>query len=641
MKKETQPKGRAKVTFDEQSIAQPYKTERESFKSWDALDAEAARRIQSHPTFKTINSTKKGEQWGVIVGLCHQDRLATDEKDEGILLNLKTGAYHCGQRADQMHGVKPCDTEDILTALRLPPRPGLKVLEEAPRLINRPLSLFDGKAYVVTWLHVEVSISEVNDESGDKSTLDQAKKINRESPHVITEDGKLYGEAGLSLKKLGFEVKLREKPTPNKLWSKVGFDSYQSGHRADATDVFNRIADVVDHFIDFEHSLADQRTMAELVACWILSTWFLEAFNVVGYFWPNGERGSGKTQLLNVLAELGYLGQMITAGGTFATQRDMADLGATTCFDDAESLCDPRKPKNDKLDLLLAGNRRGVTIPHKESTGNYQWRTRYVNAFCPRAFSAINLPDATLASRTIMIPLVRSGNQKKANADVADYFKWPHSKGKLVDDLWSLALANLAKLPAFDDMVNKKAQLTGRNLEPWKGILSIALWLEDQGRTGIGERMEKLALDYQKERHEIEKPDLTLLVIRALCQCADSAIYANNPNIAPKYVVSTAEILKMVLQISDELEADINYGELSDRKIGHVLGKLRLQKESRSGGQGSRRWSFTANDSERWKNTYFISDVDGHLRDGTNGTNGTNGTSQQEEIETFDLGEAA
>jgi len=59
--------------------------------------------------------------------------------------------------------------------------------------------------------------------------------------------------------------------------------------------------------VDFDRSLADQRTMAELVACYVLATWLLDTFNVVGYLWPSGERGSGKTVLLHTVAEMAYL----------------------------------------------------------------------------------------------------------------------------------------------------------------------------------------------------------------------------------------------------------------------------------------------------------------------------------------------
>lgn len=106
--------------------------------------------------------------------------------------------------------------------------------------------------------------------------------------------------------------------------------------------------------------------MAEAVACYTLATWFLDAFTVTGFLWPNGDRGSGKTQLLTVIAELGYLGQVILSGGSFASLRDLADYGACLAFDDAEGLSDPKRTDPDKRALLLAGNRRGNTVPLKE-----------------------------------------------------------------------------------------------------------------------------------------------------------------------------------------------------------------------------------------------------------------------------------
>ena len=94
-----------------------------------------------------------------------------------------------------------------------------------------------------------------------------------------------------------------------------------------------------------------------------------------------------------MVAWLGYLGQVILAGGTYAALRDLAEYGATLCFDDAENLADPRKSDPDKRALLLAGNRKGAVVPVKEPEGKNGWRIRNVSAYCPKVFSAIRLPD--------------------------------------------------------------------------------------------------------------------------------------------------------------------------------------------------------------------------------------------------------
>src|SRR5439155_15247088 len=128
-----------------------------------------------------------------------------------------------------------------------------------------------------------------------------------------------------------------------KLWTTPAVKAYKAGGRPDPPTTFKQVVSVINTFIDFDRSLADQQTMGELVACYILATWFLDAFTVIGYLWPNGERGSGKTQLLTIVAELSYLGHVILAGGSYASLRDLADYGATLCFDDAENVADPKK----------------------------------------------------------------------------------------------------------------------------------------------------------------------------------------------------------------------------------------------------------------------------------------------------------
>ena len=126
---------------------------------------------------------------------------------------------------------------------------------------------------------------------------------------------------------------------------------------------------------------------------------------------------------------------MILAGATYATLRDLADYGATLAFDEAERIMDRRHGDPEKQGLLLAGNRRGSTVPVKELTGSKTWRTRHINTFCPRLFSAIRLPNEVLMSRTITIPLLRSTDDEPANRDPLDHEIWPYDRRELINDL--------------------------------------------------------------------------------------------------------------------------------------------------------------------------------------------------------------
>ena len=383
--------------------------------------------------------------------------------------------------------------------------------------MRRPLALIGEHAYAAIWPFVKTSHPIITGDETNATDL-ESSRVKRQVC-VVRSDGTIFGAGKYSLSDLKFDVALKEKPPDDKLWSPKSAKAFGMGELADPCEVFGQVVDVVNRFIDFDRSLADQQIMSELVACSILSTWFLEAFNVIGFLWPTGESGSGKTQLLTIISELGYLGVLILAGGSYASLRDLADYGATLCFDDAENLADAKRADPDKRTLLLAGNRRGNMVTVKEPAGERGWETRYINTFCLRGFSAITLPDRILASRSILFPLVRTSDSHRADADPADYSLWPHDRRSLVDSLWSMALANLADLRGYERTVKEKATLTGRNLEPWQASLAVAAWLQDRGMNGLYDRLERLSVKYQSERQKVNSADIVPLLIRALGNC--------------------------------------------------------------------------------------------------------------------------
>ena len=491
--------------------------------------------------------------------------------------------------------------------------PVVELLDAAPNRMTRPLALVGGRAYAATWCWVRVTVTESVNKRGEIVRHDPPIQTNEQRLFVVRDDGCIFGPGGhKSLEELGLDVRLPEVPQPELLLSAPALKRFADGYRPDPAGVFAQVVATVDRFIDFDRSLAGQEVMAELVACYALATWFLDAFTVAGIIWPNGDRGSGKTQLLLVTAALSYLGQVVLAGGSFAALRDMADYGATLFFDDAENITDARRTDPDKRTLLLAGNRRGNTVALKESQGNSQWVTRHVNTFSFRGFSAIRLPDNVLASRTIIIPLIRTPDRYRANADPLDYNLWPVPRPGIVDDLWLLALSHLPELREWERRVNDAARLAGRNLEPWRSILAVAGWLDAQGVSGLWARMEQLSMDYQQERPNLEVSDLTAVVIRSLCtlaatQCdvSDVCDMSDIRREGAAFIVQTSQVTDAAQAIIEEAELDIDADYVTSRRIGRVLGKMRLEK-AREGGTGKRGWRINRADLERWATSYGI-----------------------------------
>ena len=186
----------------------------------------------------------------------------------------------------------------------------VQFLHASPREMTKPLILRQPskQAFAAIWLWVKVTTHGTSDSQSHESQTQVSWKevlcIVRNDGHVFSEEYQLGDTVWHGLQALQMTPKLPDKPHASHLWSLQGVMKYRQGLRPDPQHVFERIVDVVDRFISFDGSLAEQRTMCELVACYILSTWFLDSFDVIGYLWPYGPPGCGKTQLLTVIAEL-------------------------------------------------------------------------------------------------------------------------------------------------------------------------------------------------------------------------------------------------------------------------------------------------------------------------------------------------
>lgn len=493
------------------------------------------------------------------------------------------------------------DLEALCEAPRPTPQPAppiVEILDEHPAQMRRPLQIIADHAYAAAWLPCRVTIHERLTRAGEVVIVNPPEIASETRLFVVRDDGVIYGPGGdRSLEELGFDVALQEAPYAEKTWSPRSVKAYRAGRRPDPLDVFCRVVEVVDRFLDFDRSLAEQAVMCELTACHILHTYLLDALQVTGFLWPNGDRGAGKTKYLHVHAQMAYLGEVILAGGSYASLRDLADYGATLAFDDAENVGNAKTLDPDKRALLLAGNRKGAYVSLKEPRPDGTWGTRHVHAYCPRLFSAIHLPDAVLASRAIVIPLVRTAAREKANADPLDYELWPHDRQSLVDDLWALGLTHLVAMRHYDRLAATRARLSGRSLEPWRGILAVALWLEEGGIAGLFTRMEQLSMNYQEDRIELEQSDLTVLVLKALRHLAsdapgdgdDRGDGGDGLRMGGVRIVTTAQVREEFDELAAQEEIEIGWmgddGRRANR-IGQLLRKLRFEKHNTKRARG-------------------------------------------------------
>lgn len=529
------------------------------------------------------------------------------------------------------HSVEQLE-ELVLAAKPIPKlkEPEIEILDRSPVALRRPLQMINGRAYAAGYYFIRRTEKEYLDEENNIVQFNPPKETISKELRVIRDDGTMYGYGtGNSINQLGFEVYLPDSIPVNRLLTPQAVRDIEKGIYLDPIEVFEQIIETVDRFFDFSRSIADQRTMCELVATYILATWFIESFTVAGYIWITGGRGSGKTQLLNLISELAYLGQTILASSSLPTIRDLADCGAFLGFDDAaENISSVKQTDPDKRALLLAGNRRGNTIAVKEPIpGERGWVTRFVSTFCHRGFTAISRPDSVLSSRTVIFPLVRTADRQKANLDPMDENNWGFSPEILRGKLWQIAIRELPNMQTFERQINKLATIAGRNLEAWRGILAVALWLDSRDKDGrlirqngnsekhiqnegLFSRINQLSQKYQLIRDDFEAADYTRLILRAIVKLVvedarEIVEVETIRSLKPLIFLTTGEITLKAQYIVEEEDLDFEVEWIKERKIGRIIKQLRFASK-RQNGTGRSGWIIKPKDLEVLLDSYGL-----------------------------------
>ncbi|MBI2942546.1 MAG: hypothetical protein HYY04_19115, partial [Chloroflexi bacterium] len=453
-----------------------------------------------------------------------------------------------------------------------------------PPTHRRPLQRFADHAYAVTRIAVRLSQHLPTDPRTSHRLHHQSPVVTYATRlYVIRDDGLIFGpEADRPLEDLGLELALGDTDLPgDRLWRKAGVAAYRAGRRPDPAHVFRRVAAIYDHYLDFSRSLASQSAMCDLSACLSLMTWFSDAFDVLPYPWANGDFGSGKTKWGTLWALSSYLGHVLTWGATFAALRDLADWGAALLFDDAENVDDPRTSDPDKRALLLAGNRRGAQVPLKVSVPDGRtWRIRWVNAYCPRAFSARAQPHGPLETRALVIPLIRTGDSAKGNRDPADTERWPCDRPELQDDLWATGLSLLGEAHALWRELDHETQLVGRAFEPWRAPLAVARLFARHGVAGLEETIRQIMSSYADAKPRTIAESRPLAVLRALLALARLRDISVISDVSDINTYTSTEIANAVTRLLHLTESDASW--VSPWRIGRIMSDLRFPMADRS-----------------------------------------------------------
>lgn len=461
-----------------------------------------------------------------------------------------------------------------------------RIVKKNKQILSRAIQVSGGKSYSCSIVDIEGKEGKIHPiwvvTSGDFSeryaseTISDHKPIN-EAPFLLNLTGTPRPGSTLSSEAYQDHV-LEGKPFP------------------DPAECFKRVSNSIDHFVSFDGSFASQADLSDFLACWVIGTYATDAFDTVGYVWPNGERGCGKTQCLKTIMSLSFMGLTATSSSSFASVRDEAALGGTLGFDDCENLS---KMDSNKRELLLAGNTKGTGFMLKEPGAKEgQWNTRYIDCFAPRAFTSIGLPDDTLASRTILIPLVRTTDTEKTRRKPTNQKDWLYSPDEIRDAIWLNVARDLIRIEEHKNQVNDSTEVAGRDFDIFQAPLTIAYWLEaDYGYEGLFDRMLALMETYQETKHKNLLPSAEQVVFQALTNLLEGK--------AKREKTSTFDIVNEAQSVLRDWDiTDITLTSMDSQKVGMLLKRLGFKKSASNG--NARGWIIAQDDVDRVAKTYGI-----------------------------------
>ena len=164
---------------------------------------------------------------------------------------------------------------------------------------------------------------------------------------------------------------------------------YESGREVfsvldgDYLDRIRRAANRISNYISTHLYMIGDYDM-ELVLGFIISTYFMDMFDYAPRLLIRGATNSGKSTLLDILAELCYRGDITGNTTEAALFRNISNNDVTPLLDEFQDY--PSEVRNGIKKVLKNGNTRGRSVQRVEKMGNNSMKTVSYDVFAPIAF---------------------------------------------------------------------------------------------------------------------------------------------------------------------------------------------------------------------------------------------------------------
>lgn len=312
-----------------------------------------------------------------------------------------------------------------------------------------------------------------------------------EVPYIITSQGEFYPCTPKELQKN--EIYYKRIPFPVVRWSSDMLKAFLSDRTSvpSISDCYTAIYRELSNCLDFP----DPDT-SSMLTLWIMATYCYCLYPSFPYIHLNGSAECGKTKTLEFIAATAFNGFQFSEGTSAAAILRIVDANSPTCcIDEVESLSGAKDDDSKSvLAILNTGYKVGAgELKCEQDSRTKQWIPVFYHGYCPKVLAGIKTLVPTLASRCIPILMLRSTKKDVLNREIPKKEEF----AVLRSMVYPAILTRFKEIEALS-LTIKSIELTGREWELWKPIITLATFVDDATVT----RMRTMAKRTQQARRE-------------------------------------------------------------------------------------------------------------------------------------------
>jgi hypothetical protein len=296
---------------------------------------------------------------------------------------------------------------------------------------------------------------------------------------------------------------------------------------------------------------------AMLVAVFVLATYFHPLFPAFPRLVFTGERGSGKTKVLSIMAAISFNGLLRLDPTPAVLFRLIESIAPTLVLDEIDGL--DREDRREILAIIDSGYKRGAYVDRCEGEDH---RVRSFAVYCPMALAGIKGVNATTEDRSIAVVMTRGADPARLNQEVdLEDSIW----GMIRGSCYRLALTRWREVREIQKLVTLPAWLQARERELWGPLLAVGALADREENLGASEDLLQLARGQTADRGGLSVE--AAAVIEALLAKLGEA----------------EEVMIEPGTLCEEVEQCLRWDRVTPERIGSVLRRLGFHRHRLGG----------------------------------------------------------